>query len=316
MGRYVLRRLLAVGPVLLGVAVLTFSIMALVPGDPAQAILGSYATPENVERLNQEWGLERPLPVQFVTWLGNVARGDLGRSYALDRPVRDEVLDRLGPTLLLAGTALLLSTLAGILVGTLAAVRQGGWPDRILTLVVLVGISTPTFWLAILLVIVFALHLQWFPVSGMYTIWAPGGAGDLLRHLALPALSLAAVATAVIARLTRAGMLEVLRQDHLAVARARGLPEHRVVLRHALRNTLASILPIVGLQAGFVLGGAVYVETVFEWPGVGRMLVEAIAERDLMLVQGGVLVIAGAYVLINLATDLVQYALDPRIDVR
>ncbi|MGD2152531.1 MAG: ABC transporter permease [Gemmatimonadales bacterium] len=316
MHRYLVRRLLAIVPVLFGISVLVFLMMALLPGDPAQAILGPYATPENVTKLREELGLDSPAPVRFVTWLGNVVQGEFGRSYSLDRPVIDEVLERLGPTLLLAGSALILSVFLGLLIGVVTAVKQHQWQDKLLTLLVLVGISTPAFWLGLLFIVVFAVWLGWFPVSGMYDVYGGGGLGDMLHHLVLPAGALAAVATAVIARLTRTNMLEVLRQDYMRTARAKGLKPRRVILKHAFRNALVSVVPIIGLQAGFVLGGAVYIETVFEWPGLGRMLVNAIGTRDILLVQGGVLVVAAAYVFINLITDLIQYALDPRIKVQ
>ncbi len=315
MQRYLLRRILAVFPVLLGISVLVFLVMALIPGDPAQAILGPYATPENLARLRDELGLDKPMPLQFVGWLSDIVQGDFGRSYSLDRPVIDEVLERLGPTLLLAGTALVLGAVFGLAIGVLTAVKQYRWQDKLLTLLVLVGISTPAFWLGLLLILVFAVWLGWFPVSGMYAVFEGGGVGDLLHHLVLPAVALAAVATAVIARLMRTSMLEVLRQDYIRIARAKGVRERRVIYRHAFKSALVSVIPVIGIQAGFVLGGAVYIETVFQWPGIGRMLVEAISTRDVLLVQGGVLVVAGAYVLINLITDLVQYALDPRIAV-
>ncbi len=315
MHRYLARRLLAVIPVLFGVSVLVFLMMAILPGDPAQAILGPYATPENVAELRDELDLDSPLPVQFVTWIGNVVQGDFGHSYSLDRPVIDEVTQRLGPTLLLAGAALALSAILGLAIGVITAVKQYGWQDKLLTVLVLVGISTPAFWLALLFILVFSVWLGLFPVSGMYDIYGGGGPLDLLHHLVLPAGALAAVATAVIARLTRTQMLEVLRQDYMRTARAKGLKPGRIIYRHAFRNALVSVVPIIGLQAGFVLGGAVYIETVFEWPGLGRMLVDAIGARDLLLVQGGVLIVAAAYVLINLVTDLIQYALDPRIEV-
>jgi peptide/nickel transport system permease protein len=314
-GRYVLRRLLAVIPVLLGISTLVFLIMALIPGDPALAILGPYATPERVEELNHELGLDQPIAVRYVTWLGNVVQGDFGRSYSLNRPVLDEFLDRLGPTLILAGAALLVGSLLGIVMGVGAAVRQYGWQDRLLTFLALIGISTPSFWLGLMLILAFAVWLGWLPVSGMVAIYGGGGPLDLLRHLLLPALALGLVAAGVIARLTRTSMLEVLRQDYVRIARTKGISEKRVVYLHAFKNALVSVVPVIGLQAGFVLGGAVYIETVFEWPGVGRMLVEAISTRDLLLVQAGVLLVAAAYVFINLITDLVQYALDPRIKV-
>jgi peptide/nickel transport system permease protein len=310
---YTLRRLAMIVPVLLGLSVIVFLIMALIPGDPALAILGSFATPENVAQLRQDLGLDRSLPAQYFIWLGNLLHGDFGRSYSLNRPVLDEVLDRLGPTLLLAGTSLLLCTLLGLAAGVVSAVRQYGWQDRVITLLVLVGLSTPSFWLGLVLVLLFAVQLHWFPVSGMVAIYGGGGLADILHHLVLPAVTLSVVATGVIARLTRSNMLEVLRQDYVRTARAKGLEERTVIGRHAFRNALVNIVPIVGIQAGFVLGGAVYIETVFQWPGIGRMLVTAISTRDILLVQGGVLVVAACYVLINLATDLIQHLLDPRI---
>jgi len=314
--RYALARLLALVPVLLGMSIIVFLVMSLVPGDPALAILGPYASADNVARLHRELGLDRPLPLRYLAWLGGVLGGDLGHAYSLDRPVLAELRERAGATAVLAGAALMLGTLPGLLAGVLSAVCHNRWQDRLLTVLVLIGISTPSFWLGLVLILVFAVGLGWLPVSGMSTVWGPGGAADLLRHLLLPALALAAVAGAVIARLTRAAMLEALQQDYIHTARSKGLGEARVVCRHALRNAVIALIPVIGLQAGFVLGGAVYIETVFEWPGLGRMLVQAIATRDLLLVQGGVLVLASAYVLINLVADLVQYALDPRLQLR
>jgi peptide/nickel transport system permease protein len=310
---YILRRLLLTLPVLLGISLVVFFIMALIPGDPALAILGSYATPENIASLRAELGLDRSLPEQYLVWLGNLFEGHFGRSYSLNRPVLDEIAERLGPTLLLAGTSLLLCSLFGLLSGIVSAVRQYGWQDKLLTLLVLVGISTPSFWLGLILVLLFAVDLGWFPASGMYQIYGGGDLPDLLHHLVLPAVTLAVVATGVIARLTRSNMLEVLRQDYVRTARAKGLREGRVIYRHAFKNALVNIIPVIGIQAGFVLGGAVYIETVFQWPGMGRMLVTAIASRDILLVQGGVLVIAACYVLVNLLADVLQRALDPRI---
>jgi len=310
---YVLRRLLMTVPVLLGVSVVVFLLMALIPGDPAHAILGPYATPDNVARLKAELGLDRSLPERYAVWLGHLLQGDLGRSYSLNRPVLDEVAERLGPTLLLAGTALVLANLLGLAAGIVAAVRQYGWQDRVLTLLVLAGISTPSFWLGLVLTLWFAVRLPWFPASGMHAPFGPSGAADVLHHLVLPAVTLAVVAAGVIARLTRANMLEVLRQDFVRTARAKGVDERGVVMRHAFRAALVNLVPVIGIQAGFVIGGAVYIETVFQWPGIGRMLVEAISTRDVLLVQGGVLVLSALYVLFNLAADVVQHLLDPRI---
>jgi peptide/nickel transport system permease protein len=310
---YIARRLLLVIPVLFGISVIVFLVISLIPGDPATAILGAFATPENVARINRELGLDRPLPVQYASWLMGVLQGDLGRSYSLDRPVAAEVMERFWPTILLAGAALFLCTLFGLLGGVIAAVKQYGWPDKLITLAVLVGISTPSFFLGILLILWFAVGLGWFPTGGMYALFGDGGLVELLHHLALPAIALAVVATGVVARLTRANMLEVLRQDYVRTARAKGLREPAVIYHHAFRNALVNIIPIIGIQAGFVLGGAVYIESVFQWPGIGRMLVTAISTRDVLLVQGGVLVVAASFVLINLVTDVLQAVLDPRL---
>ncbi len=311
---YVLKRILAVVPVLLGLTAIVFLIMALIPGDPATAILGSFATPENVARLNRDLGLDKPLVQRYFIWLGNLLHGDFGRSFSLNRPVLDEVLERFSATLVLAGAAFVLCTLWGLLIGILTAARQYGWTDRILTLIVLIGISTPSFWLGLLLILLFAVELRWLPASGMYAVYGGGGLHDLLRHLILPALTLSVVATGVLARMTRSAMLEVLRQDFIRTARAKGVSETRVLYVHAFRAALVSIVPVIGVQAGFVLGGAVYIETVFQWPGVGRMLVQAISTRDVLLVQGGVVLVASAYVLFNLLADLGQHWLDPRVE--
>ncbi|MET0314592.1 MAG: ABC transporter permease [Hansschlegelia sp.] len=314
MTTYALKRMALAIPVLFGVSVVVFLVISLIPGDPALAILGSFATPENVAKLNADLGLDRPLPLRFLAWGHGVLTGDLGRSYALGRPVLDEVRERLGPTLLLAGAALALSVFLGIAAGVVSSVRQNSWADGLIRLALLLGISTPPFFLGILLITLFSVELGWFPTGGMRSLFGGGGLVDLLRHLALPAITLAVVATAIIGRVTRAAMLDALRQDYVRTARAKGVNEDRVIVRHALRNAIAGIAPIIGLQAGYVLGGAVYVESVFQWPGVGRMLVEAIGRRDILLVQGGVLTIAALYVAINVATDLVQAALDPRVE--
>ena len=307
------KRLLAAIPVLFGLSVVVFGMIALIPGDPATAILGSYATPENVARLNASLGLDKSLPQQYLAWMSGVVTGDFGRSYALNRPVIDIVLERFSATLLLAGASLMLATIFGLLAGIVSAVRQFGLADKVITLVVLIGISVPSFWLGLLLILFFAVKIRLFPASGMVAIYGGGGPLDILHHLVLPAITLALVATGVIARLTRTAMLEVLRQDYIRTARAKGLTERRVIYRHAFMAALVSVIPVIGIQAGFVLGGAVYVETVFQWPGIGAMLVNAISQRDILLVQGGVLVVAASYVLFNLLADVCQTLLDPRL---
>lgn len=313
MPAYILKRLIAVVPVLFGLSIIVFLVMALIPGDTATAILGAYATPENVERINRDLGLDQPLFQQYLVWIGNVLQGDFGRSYALNRPVLDEVLERFGATLILAGVSLVLCTVIGLLAGVVSAVRQFGWADRAITFFVLAGISMPSFWMGLLLIYLFAVKWRMLPASGMYAVYGGGDIKDLLLHLVLPAVTLSVVAAGVIARLTRGAMLEVLRQDFVRTARAKGLSERRVIYGHAFRSALVSIIPVIGIQSGFVLGGAVYIETVFQWPGVGAMLVKAISSRDILLVQGGVLVVAASYVLFNLVADVLQSMLDPRI---
>ena len=314
MAAYIAKRLLAVIPVLLGLTVIVFFMIALIPGGTAVAILGPLASPEAVAKLNAELGLDRPLLVQYVHWLGNlILHGDLGRSYSLKRPVVDEVVERFSATLILAGTALMLCSILGLLAGVVSAVRQFGWTDKIVTFFVLIGISTPSFFLGLILILVFAVDLRIFPASGMYAFYGGGDLPDLAHHLFLPAVTLAAVATGVIARLTRTSMLEVLRQDYIRTARAKGLTERRVIYHHAFKAALVSVIPVIGIQGGFVIGNAVYIETVFQWPGIGSMLVNAISTRDFLLVQGGVLIVAAAYVLFNLAADVVQTVLDPRL---
>ena len=310
---YILKRLVSAIPVLLGITVIVFLIMSMIPGDPATAILGSYATPENVEKINRDLGLDKPMVQRYFIWLGNMLQGDFGRSFSLNRPVLDEVLERFNATLVLAGTSFVLCSLLGILAGVVSAARQYGFADKAITFTVLIGISVPSFFLGMMMILLFAVNLKWLPVSGMFAIYGGGDLPDLIRHLIMPALALSAVATGVIARLSRSAMLEVLRQDFIRTARAKGVRERKVIMGHALRAAMVSIIPVLGIQAGFVLSGAVYIEIVFQWPGVGRMLVDAILTRDLLLVQGGVVFVAACYVLFNIAVDVAQSLLDPRI---
>jgi len=292
MGAYILRRLLSAIPVLLGITVIVFLIMAMIPGDPATAILGSYATPENVARLNRDLGLDKPLVERYFIWLGNMLQGDFGRSFSLNRPVLDEVLDRFGATLILAGTSFVLCSFFGLVAGVISAARQYGFADKAITFAVLLGISIPSFFLGMTMILLFAVKLKLFPASGMWPIYGERDFAALLSHMTLPVVALSVVATGVIARLSRSAMLEVLRLDFIRTARAKGVHERAVVWRHALRAAMVSIIPVLGIQAGFLLSGAVYIEVVFQWPGVGRMLVDAILKRDILLVQGGVVFVA------------------------
>jgi peptide/nickel transport system permease protein len=313
MRRYLVRRLLLLIPVLAGVSIVVFMVLHLSPGDPAEIMLGSQATQEDLSRLRRELGLTEPLPLQYAHWVSHVLRGDLGRSIWTRRPVLTEVLDRFKATLVLTGSGLVLSTVAGLALGVASAVRPNSLLDRLSATASLFGASMPVFWLGIVLMVVFSLRLGWLPASGM---WAPYGGGDLrdlLSHLVLPAVTLAAASVTIIARLTRATMLEVLGQDYIRTARSKGMGEWRVVLRHGLENALIPIVTVIGVQVGYLLGGAVLTETVFAWPGVGTLMIQGILARDFPLVQGCVLVIALAFVLINLAVDLLYAWLDPRI---
>ncbi len=313
MRRYVVRRLLLLVPVLLGVSVIIFMVLHLAPGDPAEIMLGSQATQADLNRLRAELGLTEPLYVQYIHWLGLVARGDLGRSIWMKRPVLTEVLGRFKATLVLTGAALVLSTAGGLALGILSAVRPNSLLDRLSAVASLFGASMPVFWLGIVLMVIFALWLGWLPASGMFAPYGGGDLRDLLAHLALPAVTLAAASVTIIARLTRSTMLETLGQDYIRTARAKGVVERAVVLRHGLKNALIPIVTVVGVQAGYLLGGAVLTETVFAWPGVGTLMVQGILARDFPLVQGCVLVVALSFVVINLIVDLLYAWLDPRI---
>jgi peptide/nickel transport system permease protein len=311
--RYVVRRLLLLVPVLLGVSVIIFMVLHLSPGDPAEIMLGSQATQADLDRLRAELGLTEPLYIQYVHWLGLVARGDLGRSIWMKRPVLAEVLGRFKATLVLTGAALVLSTAVGLALGIVSAIRPNSLLDRLSAVASLFGASMPVFWLGIVLMVIFALWLGWLPASGMFAPYGGGDLRDLLAHLALPAFTLAAASVTIIARLTRSTMLETLGQDYIRTARAKGVVERAVVLRHGLKNALIPIVTVVGVQAGYLLGGAVLTETVFAWPGVGTLMVQGILARDFPLVQGCVLVVALSFVLINLLVDLLYAWLDPRI---
>jgi peptide/nickel transport system permease protein len=295
------------------VSIVIFGVLHLSPGDPAEIMLGSQATKEDLARLRDSLGLNEPLPVQYVHWMAHVIRGDLGRSIWMKRPVLPEVLGRLGATLLLTGTALLLSTVGGLALGVASAAWPRSLLDRLSAVASLFGASMPSFWLGIVLMVVFALWLGWLPASGMYASYGGGGVGDLLAHLILPAVTLAAASITIIARLTRSTMLETLGQDYVRTARAKGVAEGGVLLRHGLKNALIPIVTVVGVQTGYLLGGAVLTETVFAWPGVGTLMVQGILARDFPLVQGCVLVVALAFAVINLAVDLLYAWLDPRI---
>jgi peptide/nickel transport system permease protein len=310
--RYVAQRVLSLIPVLLGVTLLVFLVMQLAPGDPAQIMLGPKATETSLAQLRHELGLDQPLHIQYVRWLSRVVQGDWGRSIQLKREVLPFVLERFKNSAYLMLLGVVLASAIGIPAGIISAIRQYSLSDRVSMILVLIGFSVPVFWLGIILQIVFGLYLGILPVSGMQS---PGqsGLGDLLRHLILPAVALATGATAIIARMTRSSMLEVIRQDYVRTARAKGLEERLVINRHALRNALIPVVTIVGLQVGYLLGGDILVEIVFSYPGIGMTMVSGILARDFPLVQGAILLVASSYVVVNLVVDLTYAYLDPRI---
>jgi peptide/nickel transport system permease protein len=305
MHRYLLRRVLLTIPVLLGVATLVFSLIHLIPGDPAQAMLGEGAAPEDVRQLRARLGLDQPLLVQYGSFLTGLVRGDLGVSLRNDQPVLQQILERIPATAELAFASMAVAVLIALPLGIIAAVWKGTVVDYGAMTLSLVGISVPNFWLGPLLAIVFAVELGWLPVGGRGTP----------AHLVLPAATLGAALAAILARMTRASLLEELRELYVLAARAKGVSRSRAVLHHAFRNSLIPIVTILGLQFGVVLTGAVITETIFAWPGIGRLLIQSISFRDYPTVQGCVLLIAVTYVGVNLITDLTYGFLDPRIRV-
>ncbi|HET7217393.1 MAG TPA: nickel ABC transporter permease [Vicinamibacterales bacterium] len=303
MGRYLVRRLLLTVPVLLGVATLVFALIHLVPGDPVQSMLGEGASQEEIVELRHRLGLDRPLFAQYRSFLAGIVRGDLGSSFRYGTPVTSEIRDRLFRTMQLAAAAMAVAILLALPLGIVAAVFRGTAIDHAAMTLALVGISMPNFWLGPLLAILFAVYLGWLPVSGTGS----------LAHLVLPAVTLGAALAAILARMTRASLLEELRELYVLAARARGLSRMRAVVKHAFRNSLIPVVTIIGLQFGAVLTGTIITETIFAWPGVGRLLIQAINFRDYPLVQGCILFISVTYVLMNLLTDLTYGLLDPRI---
>ena len=303
MTRYIVRRLLLAIPVLIGVSIVVFWMIRAIPGDPARVLAGEGAPLEVVERIREQYGLNEPPHVQYMVFLKHLLQGDLGRSIRSRRPVTEEVAARLGPTLELAAGSMVVAIVIGVSTGILSAVRPNSWIDAASTFIALVGISMPVFWLGLMLMYFFSYELGWFPTAGRGT-W---------RHLVLPSLTLGLSTAAIIARMTRSSMLEVLRQDYVRTARAKGLHEWAVVLKHAFRNALIPIVTVTGLQMGSLLGGAVMTESVFAWPGIGRLMVDSIIARDYPVVQGAVLVVAVGFILINLLVDVLYAYINPTI---
>jgi peptide/nickel transport system permease protein/oligopeptide transport system permease protein len=290
-------------PLLLGVSALIFVLIRLIPGDPAELLASQWATEEDIALVRKAWGLDQPILVQYWIFLRNLLRGDLGRSVASGTPVSIELLSRYPATLLLAATSTSVAVTVGVIAGVVSATRPYSWLDSLAMVLALVGVSMPAFWSGLMLILVFSVILGWLPAGGMGSV----------RHIVLPAVTLGTVAAGIIARQVRSSMLDVLAQDYVRTARAKGASERIVVYRHALKNALIPVVTIVGLQFGTLLGGSVVVETVFAWPGMGRLLVDAILTRDYPVIQAAVLLFATTFALINLGVDLLYAALDPRI---
>ena len=308
---YVIRRLVQVVPVLLFASVAVFLMVYLVPGDPVLAVLGGEARPEQVEAMRKEMGLDRPLVVQYGRWLGRVAQGDLGVSFINSYPVWSLIGLKLPATLALSVGALTVALAISLPLGILAAVRQGSWVDRLAVGFTALGLSVPTFWLGVLLVLLFSLRLQWLPASGYVPLFTRPALS--LQHLLMPSLTLGIAIAAILTRFVRTAMLEVIRQDYVRTARAKGLPEGRVVIRHALKNAFIPVLTVIALQVGNLLGGAVITESIFDYPGVGQLILYAVTTKDYTVVQGTLLLLVFAFVFINLLTDVAYAILDPRV---
>ncbi len=311
--RQIITRLLAVVPILLILSVFAFFLVHLAPGDVTDALLGPMATEEAKEKLRDALGLDRPLIVQYANWLGSILQGDFGTSVHTQRLVSDMVLPRFYNTVILAAASLFIALTVGFAVGMFAAARSYSTFDRVSMSATLIVGSMPPYWLALLLVLAFALEYRWFPATGMISITGDGGLMDILHHLVLPAIATAAAPAAIITRMVRSSMLEVLSQNYVRVARAKGIPKRKILWRHALRNALPPIATISGLQLGFLLGGALFTEVVFAWPGLGNQLYYSIVARDVAVVQAAIIIIALAFVLVNLAIDILNALLDPRI---
>jgi peptide/nickel transport system permease protein/oligopeptide transport system permease protein len=300
---YVIKRLFSMIPVLVGISILLFFMLRMLPGDPAQVLAGQMASPEEIETIRKQLGLDRPIYEQYLSYLGRLVRLDLGRSARTQNPVIEEIWARLPNTALLAVVAIGLACLFGIPAGVISAVRPYTWVDYAVTMGALFGISMPVFWLGLMLVVVFAVVLRWLPA---------GGTGSW-QHVVLPSVTLASFVVAFIARMTRSTMLETLSLDYISTARSKGLKEEVVVIKHALKNALIPIVTVVGLQFGLLLGGAVLTETVFAWPGIGRLIVDSILARDYPVIQGTILIFGLLYILVNLAVDILYVVIDPRI---
>lgn len=331
MSAYVMRRILMLIPVLFGVSVLVFSIIYLIPGNPAQVILGQRATTEAIAEVERQLGLDRPLIVQYFSYIGDLFTGDLGTSIKTKTPISEEIWPYLAATIELTFVAMMIAIFIGVNAGIVSAWFHNSWFDYIAMVLALIGVSMPVFWLGLMEQYMFAVKLEWLPSTGRYdpsTVIDPitnfylidtliqgefAKFKDVARHLVLPGIALATIPMAIIARMTRSSMLDVMKSDYVRTARAKGLSSFWVVYKHSLRNAVIPVLTVIGLQTGLLLGGAILTETIFGWPGIGRYIYDAIQARDYPVIQSGILIIATIFVFINLIVDLLYAAVDPRI---
>ncbi|MBV9329475.1 MAG: ABC transporter permease [Chloroflexi bacterium] len=311
MTTYVIRRVLAIIPVLFGISILVFLLVHLIPGDVAQILLGTQATDQQLETLRRTFGLDRPLPVQYVDWLSHILRGDFGVSFRTNRPVLPDLVSRFGVTVQLTLLSMVIALVVAIPLGVISAANRGRASDGLSRVVALFGLSIPNFWLGTLLILFVSLVLHWLPPVGFVSLLDNPWLG--MQTLILPAIALGTAVAAFIMRMVRSSLLEVLRQDYIRTAHAKGLREQSVLYRHALKNAFIPVLTVIGVQIGYLLGGAVIIESIFSLPGMGRFLLDSISNRDYSIVQGGVLFIALVFCLVNLSVDLVYGWLDPRI---
>jgi peptide/nickel transport system permease protein len=328
---YVIKRLLQIIPVVLGVTLIAFALIHLAPGDPVRTMLGQHATQQEIDETRAKYGLDQPLYVQYFIWLGDVLQGDLGRSILSHEQVTTEIASRFPNTIELAIAAMIFAIIIGVVAGIISATKQYSIADYSVMGVALFGISMPVFWLGIMLMMIFGVFLGWLPIGGRIDLLLPfnritgfmiidsiitaNGAAliSVLRHLILPAIALGTIPMAIIARTTRSSMLEILRQDFIRTERAKGLSERKVIYKHAIRNAMVPVVTVIGLNFGLLLSGAILTETVFSWPGVGRLVIDAVYARDYPLVIGCILVFALVFVIVNLITDLLYTYIDPRI---
>lgn len=328
---YIINRLLQIIPVIIGVTIIAFTLIHLAPGDPVRTMLGQHASQQEIEEIRIKYGLDQPLYVQYFIWLGDVLQGDLGRSILTHEQVSVEIASRFPNTIELAIAAMIFATLIGVLAGIISATKQYSAVDYTVMGIALFGISMPVFWLGIMLMMIFGVALGWLPIGGRIDLLIPftrltgfmildsiitlNGEAlvSVIRHLILPAIALGTIPMAIIARTTRSSMLEVLRQDFIRTERAKGLSERKVIYKHAIRNAMVPVVTVIGLNFGLLLSGAILTETVFSWPGVGRLVVDAVYARDYPLVIGCILVFALVFVFVNLLTDLIYTYIDPRI---